>query len=77
MWSKTLPAPNRWLFTGPGREAFLVSCGRIVTLRIGLCKCFLWGNQLEVCGAINKEIAGIITNSMGILLKAKFQEKIT
>ena len=25
MWSKTLPAPNRCFFTGPGREAFRVS----------------------------------------------------
>lgn len=57
MWSKTLPAPNRWLFTGPGREAFAFQVGWIVTLTEGLCKCFLRKKQGKDWGAINKENA--------------------
>lgn len=60
MWSKTLPArfPVKAHRCRTGSVLrFCVVC--IVTLSRWLCKRFLQGWQLKVCGAINKEIAKI------------------
>ena len=54
------------MLTGAGQEAFLVSSGRIVTLRPRLCKWFLRWTQLSTCGAIDKEEAGSSIQSADI-----------
>ena len=45
------------LSPGPDGKRFVFQTVCIVTLRRVLCKRFLQGWQLKVCGAINKEIA--------------------
>ena len=52
------PVPGE-LSPGTGQEAFLVSSGRIVTLRAELCKWFLRQKRRTSCVAIDKEEEGI------------------
>ena len=42
-----------------GGRRFEFQVGRIVTLRPGLCKDYLPGQQFKICGAVNKEEAAI------------------
>ena len=48
-------------------KRFRVSVCRIVTLKAGLCKSFLYGSQLKVCGAINKEIGDFLPSAITML----------
>ena len=53
---KRFPPQTGDLSLAQDGKRFAFQAGRIVTLRIGLCKCFLHRAQRKVCGAINKEI---------------------
>lgn len=48
-------------------KRFAFQVGWIVTLRDGLCKCFLREAQRKVCGAINKEIGGNLSTKLILL----------
>ena len=66
MWSKALPLQGRQRFTGVKtgsvlRFSYLFLVGRIVTLRSRLCKDYLPGRALKICGAVNKEEAAQMT----------------
>jgi hypothetical protein len=69
MWSKTLPTQSSAIFHrlragSVSRFGFVFQVGWIVTLPERLCKDYLAGQVLKICGSVNKEgVAGYIPSA--------------